>query len=98
MKQSGTIIVKLQGGIGNQLFQWAYYKAAKEYHNIESFIDLNFYNDQTGVTPREFQLNQFPSIQYDVFSITEFTGTTNASMAAHITASTYCSFSLTYHV
>jgi|6_EtaG_2_1085325.scaffolds.fasta_scaffold35200_2 hypothetical protein len=69
MKQSGIIIVKLQGGIGNQLFQWAYYKAAKEYYNIESYIDISFYNNQIGVTPREFQLSQFPYIQYDVFDI-----------------------------
>ena len=30
--------------------------------------------------------------------IAEFIGTDNASMAVHVKASTYCSFSLTYHV
>jgi len=36
------IIVKLQGGLGNQLFQWAMgYNLSKKYE-VDFFIDLSF--------------------------------------------------------
>jgi len=37
------IIVRLKGGLGNQMFQYAFYKSLKEkYSNVK--IDVNFYN------------------------------------------------------
>lgn len=53
------IIFKIQGGLCNQLFQWAYaYKLSKSH---ELYIDNSFYGTQfleTLVTNREFQLNE----------------------------------------
>jgi len=53
------IILKIQGGLCNQLFQWAYaYKLSKSY---ELYIDNSFYGTQflePLVTNREFQLNE----------------------------------------
>ena len=53
------IVFKIQGGLCNQLFQWAYaYKLSK---SQELYIDNSFYGTQfleTLVTNREFQLNE----------------------------------------
>lgn len=53
------IICKIQGGLCNQLFQWAHaYKLSKSH---EVYLDVSFYDTQftePSVTNREFQLNQ----------------------------------------
>ena len=61
------VVIKLQGGLGNQLYQWAFSKAFEE-HNIDTYLDNSFYNNQIGVTPREFSLNKLPFIKYQLFS------------------------------
>ena len=52
------IIVKIQGGLGNQMFQWAFgTKLSKEY---EVFFDISFFNqnfEETFTTRREFFLD-----------------------------------------
>jgi hypothetical protein len=59
------IITKLQGGLGNQIFQWAYGKALSEKYNTSLFLDLNFYENQTGNTFRVFELDKFPNIKLE---------------------------------
>lgn len=65
------IVTRLQGGIGNQLFQWAYsYKLSKK-HDI--YFDKTFYTTQhlyTQITDREFSLDQILSCSIPVFTNT----------------------------
>jgi hypothetical protein len=56
------IITKIQGGLGNQLFQWAYGKSLSVKNNTELRLDLSFYQNQIGNTPRQFDLYNFPNI------------------------------------
>lgn len=56
------IIVKLMGGLGNQMFQYAAAKALAERHGVSLKIDLSFLNDRTekeNFTFREFELACF---------------------------------------
>jgi len=47
------IIIKLQGGLGNQLFQWAFGKSLSIDLNTELYLDLSFlYQDIPGITKR----------------------------------------------
>jgi len=59
------IISKIQGGLGNQLFQWAYGKFLSIKYKTELFLDLNFYKYQIGNTPRDFELIKFPNFIYN---------------------------------
>jgi len=53
------IIVKLTGGLGNQMFQYAAAKRLAHYHNTELKLDISFLGGGREVcTPRDFQLNQ----------------------------------------
>jgi hypothetical protein len=58
------IITKLQGGLGNQLFQWAYGKSLAVKHNTNLFLDTSFYSNQIGNTPRSYELNKFPNFNH----------------------------------
>ncbi|MFN5458281.1 MAG: alpha-1,2-fucosyltransferase [Bacteroidota bacterium] len=53
------IIVKLVGGLGNQMFQYAAGKQLSALHNTELKIDPSFYLNKfpSGVTPREIELD-----------------------------------------
>jgi hypothetical protein len=55
------IIIKLQGGLGNQLFQWAYYKTLSQKYDV--FLNDSFYKIQS---KRKFGLNKFPNIKYRI--------------------------------
>jgi hypothetical protein len=57
------IITKLQGGLGNQLFQWAYGKYLSERFSTELSLDLSFYQNQFGNTPRTFELTNLPNLK-----------------------------------
>jgi len=59
------IITKIQGGLGNQVFQWAYGKSLSIMYNNELFLDTTYYNNQLGDTPRKYELNKFPNLKYD---------------------------------
>lgn len=61
------IVVKLQGGLGNQLFQWSCGLGLSKKFNKDFFLDLNFYNNQTGNTFRNFSLTDFPFFNYKKF-------------------------------
>jgi len=53
------IIVKLQGGLGNQMFQYALGRRLAQKNQTELKLDLSFYGDQAGVTPRQYELDIF---------------------------------------
>ncbi|MBL0358838.1 MAG: alpha-1,2-fucosyltransferase [Chitinophagaceae bacterium] len=55
------IVVKLQGGLGNQLFQYAIGKRLALHHNTPFKLDTTFLNqtEATGkITPRSYELDQ----------------------------------------
>ena len=54
------IIVKLQGGIGNQLFQYALGRCLSFKKNTELKLDISsFKNNPSGITPRKYGLSVF---------------------------------------
>ena len=56
------IIVKLMGGLGNQMFQYAAAKALAEHHGVLLKVDLSFLNDRSAkenFTFREYELSCF---------------------------------------
>lgn len=54
------IIVKLMGGLGNQMFQYAAGKALACAKNQSLFLDISNYNElQEDISPRSFKLNCF---------------------------------------
>ena len=50
------IITKLNGGLGNQFFQYAAGKALADFHKVELKLDLNAFSNQT---LRKYELDQF---------------------------------------
>jgi len=51
------IISKIQGGIGNQMFQYAYGKHLSHKYNTDLRLDIRFY-DYQGTPRRKFILNK----------------------------------------
>lgn len=62
------IINIIRGGIGNQLFQWAITKTMEIKFGAEVYLDISPLYLNTGVTPRTFDLPQFPNIKYKILS------------------------------
>lgn len=56
------IITKIQGGLGNQLFQWAYGKSLAMKYKTDLSLDVSFYDNQYGNTYRNFELFNFPKL------------------------------------
>jgi hypothetical protein len=52
------IITKIQGGLGNQMFQWAYGRMLSIKYNKKLFVDRSFYLHQ-GSLVRYFNLDKF---------------------------------------
>ena len=52
----------MMGGLGNQMFQYAYAKNLSLVNNTDFYLDITFYNNQVGVTPRVFTLSEFPNV------------------------------------
>ena len=58
------IISKIQGGLGNQMFQWAYGRYLSYKYQKELRLDSNFYSFKVpGMPQREFLLSKFPNIK-----------------------------------
>ena len=55
------IISKIQGGLGNQMFQYAYGRSLSYINNDEFYLDINFYNNQFSNTKRIFLLDRLPN-------------------------------------
>ncbi|NNE32934.1 MAG: alpha-1,2-fucosyltransferase [Winogradskyella sp.] len=56
------IIIKLQGGLGNQMFQYAIARILGEIRDEEVLLDITSFEDNVkkpGYTPRNFELNIF---------------------------------------
>ena len=56
------IITKIQGGLGNQMFQYAYGKHLATKYNKKLYCDINFYQYQS---LRNFSLQDFENIDLD---------------------------------
>lgn len=55
------IIVKLMGGLGNQMFQYATARSLADIHKTELVLDASGYQSvPEGDTPREYELDCFP--------------------------------------
>ena len=54
------IVVRLMGGLGNQLFQYATARHLAAINNTELFVDTTFLDEKKeSVTPRKYELNSF---------------------------------------
>lgn len=53
------VIVKIHGGLGNQMFQYAMGRRTALANNVELKLDLNWFDDFGASTPRTFVLNKF---------------------------------------
>lgn len=53
------IITKLQGGLGNQMFQYAIGRASAEKTGTALKLDIDGYNNQIGITQRVYSLSPF---------------------------------------
>ena len=63
------IIIKLIGGMCNQMFQYAYGLHLSLKYNQVLFLDTSFYNNQQGNgVIRKFELNKFPNLSYNLFN------------------------------
>jgi hypothetical protein len=64
------IITKLQGGLGNQIFQWAFGRHLSNKYNVPFYIDTNFYKqDIMEVTKRSYSLDKFPNLKCNFIEI-----------------------------
>lgn len=61
------IIIKMRGGIGNQLFMLAYVLATKEYNNVELYIDST---DYKRYKIRNFELDPYIKSRQDINILT----------------------------
>jgi hypothetical protein len=53
-------VIVIKGGLGNQLFQYAFYKYVKQFINKNVFIDKSWYINQNLIdTKREFLLDKY---------------------------------------
>jgi len=53
------IVIKVFGGLGNQLFQYAFGRALSIKLNTELYLDLSWFDENTTSTKRVFQLDLF---------------------------------------
>ena len=62
------IVSKIQGGLANQLFQWAFGKSLSIKYNTPLYLDLSFYDNQKGSVIRNFSLEKFLNIDYKILT------------------------------
>src|SRR5687767_9003583 len=56
------IIIKIQGGLGNQMFQFAFGTVLSRKQNSPLYLDTSFLTKSIpGITPRHFELDWFPN-------------------------------------
>lgn len=57
------IVSYLNGGLGNQLFQWAIAENIANIHNTDVYFDVSYYSNQT---KRKFELYKFKNIPINI--------------------------------
>lgn len=62
------IICKMIGGLGNQMFQWAFARSLSLRYNRNLLLFTGDYDKQEGLTKREFQLDLFKNLKYNATS------------------------------
>lgn len=61
-KRNRFVVSRLEGGLGNQMFQFAFASKIAHINNVSLHLDLNFYNfshKKIDCTPRNFELDVF---------------------------------------
>ncbi len=58
------ILIRLQGGCLNQVFQWALYRSLK-IKGCEVYLETSFFNEQSF---RRFELSNFHNLRYEIYS------------------------------
>lgn len=62
------IVSKIQGGLANQIFQWAYGYSLSKDHGIDLYLDDSFFRGGCkGCTPRTFDLRKFKKLKIQLF-------------------------------
>ncbi|WP_299101262.1 alpha-1,2-fucosyltransferase [uncultured Winogradskyella sp.] len=75
------ILIRLKGGLGNQMFQYAYASILAKKCNLPLKIDTQFFSlskDMVGVTQREFELTVFKN-RYQIATLNEINSFTELS-------------------
>lgn len=67
------ILTKIQGGLGNQMFQWAFGRSLGLEKNTYMHLDVDGYNNQQGITKRKFELGLFKNLKYQLCNKKELT-------------------------
>lgn len=57
------IISRLQGGLGNQMFQWAYGRSLEIKYNTKLYLETSSYSN----TFRSYSMNKFPNMTSELF-------------------------------
>ena len=79
------IVVKIQGGLGNQMFQYAHGRFLSEKFNLDLKLDTSFYdNYDSKSTLREFQLNSFENIKSNISIIDDIDFSNFYKIGEHI--------------
>lgn len=63
LKNKIMVIIKLQGGLGNQMFQYALGRSLAEKNKIDFKLDLSFYNKEKNNLHRNYSLKYFNIIE-----------------------------------
>jgi len=63
------IVTKIQGGLANQIFQWAYAKSLEIDYKVPMMLDISYYYKDNGTdTKRSFCLDKFPNLKFNLFA------------------------------
>lgn len=58
------ILIRLMGGLGNQMFQYAFGRALALRHGAELLLDTSLLAEETTLTKRDFELGVFKNIEF----------------------------------